>query len=93
MAASTATDTLDSALVNRLRELAAQGAGLDQMVSEVQTRLGFTPSFTVPILGYFCQAFSLPLIDVLPLREWVETKDDRQVEKLLTKIKEFQRPK
>jgi hypothetical protein len=93
MAAVTTGETLDMAFVDRLRHLASQGAGLDQMVSEVQAGLGFSPNFIVPVLGYFCQAFSLPLIDVLPLREWVETKDNQQIEKLLTRIKEFQNSK
>jgi hypothetical protein len=62
------------------------------MVAEVQTSLGFSPDFVVPVLGYFCKAFSLPLVDVVPLREWMETKDDRLVDKLMSRIKEYQEP-
>jgi uncharacterized membrane protein YvbJ len=59
------------------------------MVDFIQKSLGFSKSFVVPVLPYFCKAFSLPLREVLPLREWVGDRDDSQVENLLTKIREF----
>lgn len=89
MAAVVKDEPLNADLVAELRELGLAGASLEKMVDQVQTRLGFAKSFVVPVLPYFCAAFSLPLREVLPLREWITDRDDREVEELVAKIRRF----
>jgi len=38
------------------------------------------------VLGCFCEAFHLPLVKMLPLREWWETRDDRIAVSLIALI-------
>src|SRR5262249_32464227 len=87
MAVALEQHTFRQDVLQHLRTLAAQGAGLAEMVSYVQKELGFSHDFIVLVLGYFCHAFSLPLRTVLPLREWCETRDDREVAPLLERIR------
>jgi len=79
--------TLRKETVAGLRAMAEGGAGLAQMVQFAQAELGFGRPFVVPVLAYFCEAFSLPLRDVLPLREWCETGDPETEAQLLTLIR------
>jgi hypothetical protein len=75
----------------RLWEMAANGASLTAMVdfvlSAIAIQLPHQEVATIPMLSCFCSAFSLPLIEVLPMREWIETKDDKLVANLREKIK------
>jgi hypothetical protein len=89
MAAVVESEPLNAELVAELGELGSSGASLEKMVDHVQARLGFSKSFVVPVLPYFCAAFSLPLREVLPLREWITDRDDREVEGLVAKIRRF----
>lgn len=89
MAAVVKPEPLNAELVAQLCDLASAGASLEKMVHHVQERLGFSCAFVVPVLPYFCAAFSLPLREVLPLREWIEDRDDREVGHLLAKIRAF----
>src|ERR1019366_3400012 len=88
MAAVIIPDSLDREVLAELRQLAVEGAGLNQMVSRVQERLGFVPEFIVPVFPYFCTAFSLPLKEVLPLREYSKNRDVPELQGLLTKIRQ-----
>jgi hypothetical protein len=87
MAALATTETLDRNILARLRKQAAEGTDLETMVRSTLDDLGYPSDFVVPAFAYFCKAFSLPLIAVLPLREWMETKDDKLVVELWEKIK------
>src|SRR5476651_1722902 len=89
MAAVVKNEPLNAELVAELCELGLTGASLAKMVDHVQTRIGFAKPFVVPVLPYFCTAFSLPLREVLPLREWITDRDDREVEGLVAKIRRF----
>jgi hypothetical protein len=91
MATLVTSDSPDMEIVTELRQLAFEGAELDQMVAHVQQRLGFSPDFIVPVFAYFCRAFSLPLIEVLPLREYSETRGVPELECLLIKIRQAAR--
>ncbi len=77
-------------VIRDLRTMATSGASLAELVCHVQESLGFSKSFVVPVLAYFCAAFSLPLREVLPLREWITDRDDREVEGLVLKIRAYQ---
>jgi hypothetical protein len=89
MAGVVKNEPLNAELVVELREMGFAGASLVKMVDHVQGRLGFANSFVVPVLPYFCAAFSLPLREVLPLREWITDRDDREIEGLAAKIRRF----
>ena len=88
MAAIAMPDILDQKIIARLRTQASQGIDLETMVRSVQDELGFSHEYIVPVFAYFCKAFSLPLLDVLPLREWLETKDDNLIQALFVGISE-----
>ena len=88
MAAVIMPESLDIEVVAELRQLALGNAGLNQMVRHVQQRLGFAPDFIVPVLPYFCKAFFLPLVEVLPLREYSKNRDVPALEGLLSKIRQ-----
>jgi len=60
-------------ILAQLRQMVGHAADLQQMVHYVQDELGFSREFIVPVIGYFCQAFRLPLREMLPLREWWES--------------------
>jgi len=89
MATPIESQPLNEELVAQLRQMASEGAPLERLVDHVQGSLGFAKSFTVPVFPYFCRAFKLPLREVLPLREWIVDRDDREVEDLRAKIREF----
>lgn len=72
-----------------LQTMAKRGRPLEEMVSFVQQELGHPQIMVVPVLAYFCQAFSLPLAEVLPLREWLTTHDDREISGLLTHLQQW----
>ena len=86
MAAVVLPESLDREILAELRRMASQGAGLNDMVKNVQQRLGFAPDYIVPVFPYFCRAFSLPLVEVLPLREY-SNKDIPELQGLLDMIR------
>ena len=87
MAAAVMPELFDSEVIAELKQLALDGAGLNQMVKHVQQRLGFAPDFIVPVFPYFCRAFNLPLVEVLPLREYSKNRDVPALNGLLEKIR------
>jgi hypothetical protein len=89
MAVQTVEPSLQSGIVEKLREMAASRSSLGAMVEYVRTEIGPSDVYVVPLLSYFCRAFSLPLRDVLPLREWVELRDDQSIASLLAGIERF----
>jgi hypothetical protein len=76
-----------SDVIDHLREMAAQGVGLTEMIRSVQKELGFTEEMIVPVIAHFCRAFELPLRTVLPLREWPSNRDDAEILPLLEHLK------
>lgn len=59
----------DPALIRALRQMALEGKHPLDLIRFVQQREGYAPNFVVPVLGYLCQAFRVPLSIILPLRE------------------------
>jgi hypothetical protein len=90
MALSVQPSVFRSDILRGLQTMAKRGRSLNEMVGYIQKELDFSEDFIVPVLGYFCQAFSLPLKEVLPLREWVGTHDDQSVAPLLAHLREWQ---
>lgn len=70
-------------VVRALRELAARGATVRELVREIQSRLGYVEDVIVPVLWYFTQAFAIPLKDVLPIREWMGTDRDDEINSVI----------
>ena len=70
-------------VIQAMREKALRGASVRGLVQEAQMRLDYPHDAILPVLWYFTQAFCLPLGKVLPLREWLGTDDDSEIDALL----------
>jgi hypothetical protein len=70
-------------VLQALRELAARGATVRELVHEILTRLGYKEDAVLPVLWYFTQAFRISLPDVLPIREWMGTDRDAEIDALI----------
>lgn len=66
-------------MLHEMREMAESGADVRTMAFYVQDKLGVERTAIIPVLAYFCTAFSLPLIEVLPIREWLGTDLDDDI--------------
>lgn len=74
---------LDADLLHRMRALALRGATVRDLVKEVRGRLGYPGDALIPVLWYFTQAFCLPLLTVLPIREWLGTDKDDEIDAII----------
>ena len=81
---------MQAEILRGLKGLAAERASVMEMIHYVQAELGFAKNFIVPVFPYFCEAFSLPLRDVLPLREWIGDQNDAVISGLLARLKVFE---
>jgi hypothetical protein len=70
-------------VVDRLRALALRGATVRELVAEIVSCLGLKEDAVLPILWYFTRAFCLPLSEVLPIREWLGTDRDEEIDALI----------
>jgi hypothetical protein len=70
-------------VIASLRALAGQGASVRKLADEVISRVGLKGDEVLPLLWYFSKAFALPLPVVLPLREWLGTDRDEEIDALL----------
>jgi hypothetical protein len=66
-------------VVRTLREQAGRGGDVPDLVRTLRAEVGLADDALLPVLWYFMKAFSLPLGDVLPIREWFGTGDDEAV--------------
>lgn len=66
-------------VIRALRELAARGATVRPLVEEIRSQLGHPTPLVIPVLVYFTQAFHIPLPEALPLREWLGSEDDTEI--------------
>ena len=74
-------------VIETMREMADRGCDVRSLTSYVQSSLNLDPTSHVVLLAYFCRAFSLPLPDVLPIREWVGSDQDEEINReILPKI-------
>ena len=65
------------------RKLANQGNSVPELVRFVQSELVLKHDALLSVLWYFMKAFHLPLGEVLPIREWLGTGDDREINALV----------
>jgi len=70
-------------ILSALRQLAARGANVRELVGCLQAKLSMDDAALLPVLWYFMKAFHLPLDRVLPLREWLGTNDDQEIDRLI----------
>ena len=70
-------------VVSAMRHLAQQGASVWQLAECVQSRRGLKPDALLQLLWYFMKAFHLSLADGLPIREWLGTANDKEIDALM----------
>lgn len=70
-------------LVRELREAALRGARVRDLAETIQQRLGCQENPIIPTLAAFVHAFRLPLLKVLPIREWLGTDRDEEIDALI----------
>jgi hypothetical protein len=70
-------------LVEAMRDLAEQGKGVREMVRCIQLGLGLKHDALLPVLWYFMKAFHIPLGEVLPIREWLGTGNDQEIDAIV----------
>ena len=70
-------------IVEAMRDLAVQGKGVCELVRCVQSELGLKHDALLPVLWYFMKAFHLPLGEVLPIREWLGTGNDEEIDAIV----------
>lgn len=73
-------------IIRALRKKAAQGGTVRELVQEICSRLGILSEPIIPILWYFTEAFGLSLSEVLPIREWIGTEQDRTIDALILPV-------
>lgn len=79
-------------LVRELREIARRGTTVRELTQVIQDRVGCRNDAVIPILAGFVHAFKLPLIKVLPIREWLGTDKDDEINGLILQEIENSRP-
>jgi hypothetical protein len=70
-------------VLHDMRALAERGTTVRELTRLVQSRLGFDDTALIPVLSYFAKAFTLPLLDILPIREWLGTDQDKEIDALI----------
>jgi hypothetical protein len=70
-------------LLRDLRALAARSAPVRELVHLIQARLEYGPNVLIPVLFYLRQAFNLELIEILPIREWLGSDQDDEIDALI----------
>jgi hypothetical protein len=70
-------------VIEELRTKAAAGATVRELVETIQQRLSYPPDAVVGVLAHMREAFCVSLLDVLPIREWLGSNDDRAIDSLV----------
>lgn len=70
-------------IITALRQMAVRGTSVRELTSEIRHRLGLKNEAIVPVLWYFTEAFGLTLPEVLPIREWIGTDRDEEIDALI----------
>jgi hypothetical protein len=80
-------------IVRELREVAARGTNVRELSNLIQDRVGCARTDLIPVLAGFIHAFGLPLPTVLPIREWLGSDNDAEIDALILPEIEKARPK
>lgn|SRR5438270_4499385 len=70
-------------VIAAMRRLAKRGGKVRELVDCVQASLTGDQDTLLPVLWYFMKAFHLPLPEVLPIREWLGTTNDEEIDGLI----------
>ena len=60
-----------------------RGTNVRELTAEIHHRLGLENEAMLPVLWYFTEAFGLTLPEVLPIREWIGTDRDEEIDALI----------
>jgi hypothetical protein len=66
-------------LIQRLRGMVFRGDTVPELAAEINGALSLPGTAAIPVLLYFAEAFDLSLKDVLPIREWIGTHNDEEI--------------
>lgn len=66
-------------ILDQMRAMARRGTTVRELVRFVQERLGCDEFACVPVLAYMTKAFGLHLQEILPIREWIGSADDKAI--------------
>lgn len=67
-------------VLREMREMADRGTNVRSLVSVLQNRLSLDDEAIIPVLVYFRRAFSVSLVDILPIREWLGSDLDQEID-------------
>lgn len=70
-------------LIREMREMAARGTSVRELCNLVRSRLDLGEQAVIDQLFYFTKAFRVPLLEVLPLREWLGTDNDAEIDAII----------
>jgi hypothetical protein len=70
-------------LVESMRDLAQRGGSVRELVCCIRSEMGLEHDALLQVLWYFMKAFHLPLGQVLPIREWLGTGNDEEIDALI----------
>jgi hypothetical protein len=86
-------DEMRDAILNEMREMIDRGTDVRGLTEFLQQRLELKSDSAIPVMAYFCRAFYLQLYDILPIREWLGSDKDREVNELIMPKILKERPK
>jgi hypothetical protein len=81
-----------SVVIQELREAARRGASVRELVAVIHRRTGSSDKTPIPVLTGFLHAFRVPLPKILPIREWLGTNNDQEIDALILPEIEKTRP-
>jgi hypothetical protein len=76
-------DPMRDNILSEMRDMVDGGTDVRGLTELLQQRLELKPDSVIPVMAYFCRAFCLPLYDILPIREWLGSDDDREINELI----------
>jgi hypothetical protein len=70
-------------VIGALREAATRDTSVRELVHIIHSRLGYREDALIPALWYLTAAFGLTLREALPIREWIGSPYDREIDALI----------
>jgi hypothetical protein len=67
-------------VIQELRRVAWRGATVRELYQVILNKLGPQDTFVISVLWYFCKAFFIPLRAALPIREWMGSNNDAEID-------------
>lgn len=70
-------------IIAKLRAMADDGTTVRDLVQMLHRELRLPEDSLLPVLWYLMKAFSLPLKEVLPIREWLGSANDEEIDRTI----------